>query len=240
MSARALLVAACALALLGCESTQSKSARLEREAQTRKQERGLVVQEEARDVEVGDTAVVQDGNGAAAVVEVRNASRRSLVGVPLSVEVLDAASKPVYANDAPGLDASLVSVASLAGGERVAWVNDQVTLSGEGESVVAKVGTGGKPGPARLPRLEVSGLAVETDAAGDVAIAGDVANRSDVEQRKLVVHVVGRRDGEVVAAGRAIVERLAAGRSAHFSAFPIGDPRGAELSAAAPPTVVAP
>ena len=42
----------------------------------------------------------------------------------------------------------------------------------------------------------------------------------------------------VVAAGRAIVEKLAPGKSAHFSTFPIGDPAGAELSASAPPTVV--
>ena len=34
--------------------------------------------------------------------------------------------------------------------------------------------------------------------------------------------------------------RDAAGKTARFSAFPIGDPDGAELSAAAPPTVVAP
>ena len=67
---------------------------------------------------------------------------------------------------------------------------------------------------------------------------GNVANRSAVEQRRLVVFAVARKGDRVVAAGRAIVERLAPGKSAHFTAFLIGDPRGAELSAAAPPTVV--
>jgi hypothetical protein len=236
---RVAVVALAALALAGCESTQSKSAKLERVAQKSKHEKGLVVSEQSTAVEVEGTTVLQDANGAATVVELRNASRGSLLSLPLSVQVLDKASKALYANDAPGLDSSLVSVASLAPGAEVAWVNDQVALAAPGGSVVAKVGAG-KPGPAELPRMEVSGLEPERDASGEAAIAGDVANRSAVEQRRLVVHVVARKGNRIVAAGRAIVERLAPGKSAHFSAFPIGDASGAELSATAPPTVVAP
>lgn len=235
---RVLVVAVAALALAGCESTQSKSAKLEAVAQRAKHEKGLVVSQESTTVKVVGTTVLQDANGAATVVELRNASRGSLVGLPVSVQVLDQASKELYANDAPGLDSSLVSVASLGAGDELAWVNDQVTLTGDGASVVAKAGAGAKPGPSELPRMEVTGLKPETDASGEGAIVGDVANRSAVEQRRLVVYVVARKAGKVVAAGRAIVEKLAPGKSAHFSAFPIGDPAGAELSASAPPTVV--
>jgi hypothetical protein len=228
------------LALAGCESTQAKSARLERAAQQAKHEKGLVVSREATDVTVERATVLQDANGAATVVELRNASRGSLVSLPVSVQVLDKGAKTLYANDAAGLDSSLVSVASLGPGGEIAWVNDQVTLAAPGGSVVAKVGAGAKPGPAELPQIEVTGLKPQTDASGEAAITGDVANRSGVEQRRLVVHVVARKGAKVVAAARAIVERLAPGKTAHFSAFPIGDPSGAELSAAAPPTVVAP
>ncbi len=234
----ALILAA--LALTGCESTQARSAELERAAQTSKHERGLVVGEQARDVTVEHATVLQDVNGAATVVELRNRSAGSLVALPVAVEVLDKAKQPLYANDAPGLDPSLVGVAALAGRERLAWVNDQVTLSSPGIEVVARVGASSKPGPAQLPRLEVSGLRVAGDASGDTSITGEVVNTSEVEQRRLVVHVVARRDDAIVAAGRAIVERLGAGARAHFSVFPIGDPGGAELSAAAPPTVIAP
>jgi hypothetical protein len=230
-----------ALALFaGCESTQAKSAKLEAAAQTSKHETGLIVGKQARDVTVEGTTLLADVNGAATVVELRNRGAGSLVSLPLAVQVLGKDSKPLYANDAPGLDASLVGVAALAGRESLAWVNDQVTVSSPGGSVVAQVGAGAKPGPARLPLIEVAGLRVAGDASGDVAITGEVANRSEVEQRRLVVHFVGRRDGKVVAAGRAIVERLKAGAGARFSVFPIGDPSGAELSAAAPPTVIAP
>jgi hypothetical protein len=233
-----VVVALACLAVVGCESTQTKSARLERAAQKAKHEKGLVITRQATDVKVEETAVLQDANGAATVVELRNESRASLVGLPVSVQVLDQASKPVYANDAPGLDSSLVSVAALPPGGELVWVNDQATLAGTGATVVAKIGAGGKPGPAELPRIEVTDLKVTDDASGDRSITGVVANRSTVEQKRLVVHVVARKAGKVVAAGRAIVERLAPGKTATISAFPIGDPTGAELSASAPPTVV--
>jgi hypothetical protein len=236
----ALVLAALALALAGCESTQTKSARLEAAAKTSKHEKGLIVGEQDRDVTVEGTTMLQDANGAATVVELRNRSARSLVGLPLAVQVRDKAKERLYANDAPGLDPSLVGVAALAGREKLAWVNDQVTLSSPGQEVLAQVGAGAKPGPAELPKMDITGLTVSADASGDVAVTGDVANRSEVEQRRLVVYVVARKDGQVVAAARAIVEKLAGGAKAHFSTFPIGDPRGAELSAAAPPTAVTP
>lgn len=233
---RALVLVLAAVVLTGCESTQARSARLERAAQTAKQEKGLVVAQESRDVVVEKTTVLADGYGAALVVELRNRSTGSLVALPIATEIGDGA----YVNDAPGLDASLVSVPAIAAGQRLAWVNDQVTLAGEGREAVARVGAGAKPGPDELPVLEIRELKTSSDASGDVAVGGEVVNTSAVEQRRLVVFVVGRRDGKVVAAGRAVVERLAPGKSARFSAFPIGDPEGAELSAAAPPTVVAP
>jgi hypothetical protein len=237
---RLAVLALAALALTGCESTQSKSAKLERVAQKSKHEKGLVVGEQSKDIKVEGTTMLQDANGAAAVVRLRNEARGSLVGLPLSMQVLDKAAKPLYANDAPGLDSSLVSVAALAPGATLEWVNDQVTIASPGDSVVAKIGAGAKPGPATLPKLEVSGLKAAGDASGDQAITGDVANRSQVEQRRLVIYVTARKGDRVVAAGRAIVERLAPGKGAHFSVFPIGDPNGAALSAAAPPTVVTP
>lgn len=236
---RWLLLPLVALALAGCESTQAKSARLEREVKAAKAEKGLVVTKDAAEIAVQDSTVLQDANGAAIVVELRNESAGSLLSLPIGTTVQDAAQKPVYTNDTPGLDPSLVSVPALAAGETLAWVNDQVTLAGEGKAVVARVGAGGKPGPASLPAMEISGLKTAPDpGGGGLTIVGSVANRSEVAQRRLVVFVVGRKGGRVVSAGRAIVEQLEPGKSANFSAFPIGDPTGAELSASAPPTVV--
>ncbi|MDA0174257.1 hypothetical protein OJ998_34475 [Solirubrobacter taibaiensis] len=228
------------VALTGCESTQDKSARLEHAAQAAKDEKGVIVTRDAPEIEVGEAQVLQDANGAATVVELHNKSAVPLLALPISVSVLDGARKPVYTNDAPGLDASLVNVPALAGGERLVWVNDQVTLAGEGTEVTARVGVGGKPGPAELPAMEVSDLKVVSDVDGSATGVGTVANRSDIEQRRLVVFVAARKDNRIVAAGRAIVEKLAPGKSTTFTAFLIGNATGAELSAAAPPTVVTP
>ena len=65
---------------------------------------------------------------------------------------------------------------------------------------------------------------------------GGLVNRSKVLQRDIVVFAVARRGKRVVAAGRAAVERLKPGARATFQVFFIGDPRGARLTLAAPPT----
>ncbi len=224
------------VALCGCESTQAKSARLERAAKLRAHATGLKIDHVSRDVTVAGTTVLQDANGAAAVVELRNRSRSAQVGLPLAVSVRDAAGKALYANDTAGLDASLLRVPALPAGGSLAWVDDQVLLAGKGRDAVAEVGAGAVR--SRLPQIDVSGLKLARDAGGSLSAVGTVVNRSTVEQRRLVVFVVARRGARVVAAGRAVVERLAPGKSAPFTAFPIGDPQGAELSASAPPTVV--
>jgi hypothetical protein len=225
-----------ALALCGCESTQSKSARLERAAKTSLHEKGLVIKQPSRDVTVAATTVLHDENGTAAVVELRNRSSRGLVGVPVAFSVRDAAQKKLYANDVPGLDASLVSAGSIAPRATLEWINDQVTLDGDPRAVVAQAGAEKRQAPSALPQIEVGSVALEDDGS----VGGRVTNRSNVEQRRLVVYVVGRRDDQVVTAGRAIVQVLKPGASAKFTAFPIGDPTGARFEASAPPTVVAP
>ena len=237
---RLLVAGVLLVALAGCESTQTKSARLERAAQSAKHEKGLEITRDAAGIKIEGTTLLQQDGAAATVVEVENASTKTLVALPIGLQVKDAGGKNVYANDTPGLDASLVQVPALAPGEKLAWVNDQATLTGDGKEVVARVGEGGKPGPKELPEMEISGLKAETDAAGSLSIVGNIKNASTVVQKRLVVFVVARKGGKVVAAGRAIIDALKPAESTHFSAFPIGDPHGAELSAAAPPTVVTP
>jgi hypothetical protein len=67
-----------------------------------------------------------------------------------------------------------------------------------------------------------------------------VTNHSRIARRSLVVYVLSLLDervtaaGRVAAAGRAVLLELAAGASAHFQAFLIGDPRGGKLQASAP------
>jgi hypothetical protein len=225
-----------ALAGTGCESTQAKSARLQREAQRSLHEKGLSIKTPSRDVAVGSSVVLKDANGAAVAIQLSNHSAHTLVNVPVAFSVRGAAKKKLFANDAPGLDASLVDAPALAPGQTLDWVNDQVTLDSAPGDVVAEAGDA-KQGPAQLPRMDVTKLALGGDPAEGLEITGTVTNRSQIAQTRLVVFIVGRTGDKIVAAARAIVPKLAPGASANFSAFPIGNPRGAKLQASAPATV---
>jgi hypothetical protein len=234
-----LLLLALMPLLSGCESTQAKSARLERAgAGQLLGERGLVVRAQNRDVRAVSTSVLQDENGAAVVVVLRNRSPRPLGRVPVAIDVSGAGGRSVYRNDAPGLDPSLVEATGVPANGELVWVNDQVTPTGTPKRVEARIGAEQGNDPRELPRIELTQPRLIEDRVTGVEAVGRVTNRSDVEQRRLVVSCVAQRGDRVVAAGRAIVARLAPGKSASFHVFFIGDPRGARMTVAAPPTVI--
>lgn len=241
LGAAPLLLAAIGLAplLSGCESSQAKSARLEKEGANRlADERGLVVRAQNRDVRAVATSVLQDENGTAVVVVLRNRSARPAGRVPVAIDVQGAGGKSVYRNDIPGLDPSLVEATGVPANGELVWVNDQVTPSGDPKTVDARIGAGRGNAPRELPRIELTQPRLVQDRVTGVEAVGRVTNRSGVEQRRLVVSCVARKGERVVAAGRAIVNRLAPGKSAPFHVFFIGDPRGARMTVVAPPTVI--
>lgn len=237
MSALPLLalagVAGLALVASGCQSTQSKSAELAKEGGVASKEKGLKITERSRDVKVSGALVLSDRNGAAAVVELRNTGKRTLVNVPIAIDVRKG-GKSVFRNDAPGLEASLVGVAALRPGERMTWVNDQVFAAGP--KVETTVGATDDRAPAKLPEIAISPPRLGGDPTSGIAVEGKVTNKSGLLQRKLVLYAVARKAGKVVAAGRGQVERLKPGKSAGYQIFFIGNPEGAQVDVAAPPT----
>lgn len=241
MTRAALALGALALALTGCETTAEKSAKLEQEAKAAAARRpalakGLSIGRESTAVKVVSAAVVHSSEGAAAVVTVRNTTARALRSVPIAITVKDAHGTTLFQNDAPGLEAALVSIPSLAAHAELTWVDDQVPANGEPASVSARVGEAPPAARGSLPEVLVTGVHLSESAANGVGAAGTVSNRSRVAQSKLVVFAVARRGGRVVAAGRAVLPEVQAGVSLPFEAFFVGSPRGAQLQASAPPT----
>jgi hypothetical protein len=233
----ALACLALAPLLSGCESTQAKSARLARAgAQKLAAERGLVVRRQSRDVRAVQTSVVRDVNGTAVVVVLRSRAARPAGHVPVAVDVLGPRGRSVYRNDTPGLDPSLVQATGVPAKGELVWVDDQVTPTGTPAKVDARIGDARGAPPRALPRIELTRPRLSIDPVTGVEAIARVTNRSQVEQIRLVVSCVARRGAHVVAAGRAIVNRLAPGKSATFHVFFIGDPRGARITVAAPPT----
>jgi hypothetical protein len=233
-------VRACVLLLLplllaGCETTQETSARLAKQAKHAFKEVGLKVGHASADVRVLDTAVVHDANGSAVVVTLRNRTARTIVSAPVAIVVKGRVGGAVFRNDAPGLEPALTHVASLAPHARLDWVNDQVTADAP-VGVDAVVGAGRAGG--KLPALKVGRPRIEVDPTNGPTAVGTVTDRSKIVQTNLVVFCVARKAGKVVAAGRSLIPRLQPGKPASYHVFFIGDPRGARLTVAAPPTVL--
>jgi hypothetical protein len=190
---------------------------------------------------VEDSVVLQDPNGVAAVVRVRNTGATQ-ASLPVGITVTDAKGKKLYANDIPGLDASLTSLPVLAAGQETDWVNNQILVAGKASEVAAVVGAAKGKAPASLPKITLGDIAAGKDADGFYA-KGTIKNESSVAQKRIVITCVARDGGKVVAAGRAVIDRLepAAGlkKPTTFTVFFIGDPKQAKLDCAAPPTVLA-
>jgi hypothetical protein len=229
---------------LGVETTPEKSAaRARYAAHAIAHQRGMVIGRVNASVKVEDAAVVQDPNGVAAVLRIKNMGSTQ-AALPVGITVSDARGAKVYENDEPGLDPSLTSLPVLAAGQEAEWVDDQILVAGRAAKVRAVVGAArGRVPAGALPKIVIDGVAAGRDADGWFA-KGTLSNASPIAQKRLVVTCVARGAGErVVAAGRGVIDRLAPAaqlkRPARFTVFFVGDPQGARLSCAALPTVLA-
>jgi hypothetical protein len=235
IAAIALALGGVALAgvLGGCETTQQKSARLERTAHhARLAEHGLSIARPSTDVHVLGVTLVHGGEGDAVVLTLRNDSTETLTGVPIEITVRGARGGTLYQNTAPGLEAALTSLASLPAHGEATWVDDQVQTSGTPTGVSAIVGEA-SAASGRVPRIEPLDVH-PSEENGTMGAAGAVRNRSTVAQQHLIVYVIARRASRIVAAGRAVLPEVAAGASVPFQAFLTGSPVGARLEASAP------
>lgn len=232
---RLLAVVAAGAAVAGCETTQELSARRAREAPAVNASTALVPLGRATaGVRVGRPVLLRGASSSAVAVEVRNAGRRTLHDVPIGVRVLDG-TRSAYTNRTAGLQRGLLRLPALHPGERVVWVNDQLPVLPKGATVKAAGGRATPIAASAVPRLRVGTVRVADDGGQSVA-RGRVVNPSATVQDDLTVFVVGRRRGRIVTAGVARIPRLAARGTSPFTAFLVGDARGATLRAAAPAT----
>jgi hypothetical protein len=225
----ALLLAGTGLIAAGCESTQEKSARIAAELGPVKQEKGLEIDKESRDVEVVSTTVLSDPNGAAVVVRLRNESDQDLTDVPIAIDVLDSKGKSIFKNDVPGIEPALTSMPLLRAGSEADWVHNQILAAGKPADVKVEVGNSSTTLDAEPPDIEVSGAELAKDPVSGIEATGSAVNNTDERQERLLLFCVARSGNEVVAAGRGAIDHLGPGRDLDYHVFFIGDPTGAEL-----------
>jgi hypothetical protein len=232
-----------ALALGGCESSQEKSAQLEKQAKLAEAKhpiqsaKGLSIAHASSEVRVLATQALHSSEGTAVVVTLRNVSTHTLRDVPIAITLKGAGGSTLYQNNASGLETALTAVPLLAAGQRFAWIDDQVQTAGAGgapRTVSALVGEAPQA-PTPVPKIVLAGVH-PNEESGAGGVAGTVHNDSAVTQRELVVYGIARRGTQIVAAGRAVLGEVAAHGSSPFQVLFIGSASGAHVEASAPPS----
>ncbi len=233
-----LVLVGVALVTTGCESTQDKSAKIGAELGPIKQEEGLSISKQSKDVEVVDSSLLTDLNGSAVVVTLHNDSDRDLVDVPIAINVLDAKGKSVYRNDIPGIEPALASVPFIPAGSDVDWVHDQILATGKPAKVEVNVGAGGEPFNGTPPKVEVSDPQVQGDPYSGLLAGGNVVNESGEDLQRLLLYAVARDGGRIVAAGRGAIEPFKdKPKPVPYNIYFIGSPKGADLTVSDFPTL---
>lgn len=233
-----LALAGVALVATGCESTQDKSAKIAAELGPVKQEKGLKITRQSKDVEVVSSTLLSDQNGSAVVVRLRNKSDQDLVGVPIAIDVLDAKGKSVYRNDIPGIEPALAAVPFIPAGGETEWVHDQIISTGKPAKVEVKVGEGGEAFKGPQPKVAVSDPKIEGDPYSGLLAGGNVENESGEDLERLLLYAVATKGGRIVAAGRGAIEPFKAKpKPVPYNIYFIGDPSGAEVKVSQFPTL---
>jgi hypothetical protein len=236
--ASALTLVLLALVSSGCETTAEKSAKLEKAAKriAPVAQQGLSIAHESSIVKVLSATLVRGTEGTAAVLTLHNSSAQAIRDVPISISLKDAHGATVYTNATPGLAKTLTSLALLPARGDGVWIDDQIPGT-SAKRLATKIGEGTAVNGA-VPRLTVREAQLAEDPSGAATVEGTIDNPSRTGQSELVVYALARKDGRIVAAGRAVLASLAPGASAPFQAFFVGTPAGAQLQLSAPPTAL--
>lgn len=238
--AAAAVAALAAGGLSACESSQTKSARLEKTGRAEAKTSLVTAGAANTAVKVLRTAVLHSDLGSAAVVQLQNTGREAEVQVPLLIDVKDAKGASAYKNDIEGLQPALQQMAFLARGQKAYWVNDQVLGAAVPRSVDVQVGKEQSTFAQTPPKITLGTVRLDSDSTGSYA-TGEIRNESKILQTNVPVFGVALKGGKVVAAGRALIEKLPPAptkKPITFKIFFIGNPKGAQLEFTTVPTVL--
>jgi hypothetical protein len=241
-----LLVLASALlagALAGCTTTQQTATRLhvrsERELAGR---RPIDVKQADSNVHVITSSIVEGSDGGAIAVTLRNTGPKPVNDLPLAVGVKSANGSTAYLNDKGHLPYFQTHAPALGPGEKTTWVFTSSKVLPPGEPI-ARVGVAASHPPttaSSVPELEVGRVASsqgKQEGTSETTVETEVANHTGIPQYDLAVYAWAKRDGRYVAAGRGSVEDLGTDSTATVKLKLIGNPGGAQVRVAAPPTI---
>ncbi len=240
---RALVVVGCGaltVTLAACESTESESAKIEREAQVaREHEPGaLKIGAGNPSVRVSQVTLLKGGGRNAVALRLSSSSTHPQANLPLLVEVKGKEGKLLYTNQPGGTDPRLQHMGLLPAHASGWWVDDQMLIVQPSTGVHVRVGAAAKTASRHATATLQAKTTHVAVSAGASTLNGELVNRDGRSQRDVSVYAVALRAGKVVAAGRALVPRLAGrrGASSRFQIPLIGDAAKAKIELTAVPT----
>jgi hypothetical protein len=239
-SAKRIALALCPLLVLGlaaCETTQQKAARLAVRSDRQTDRKPIAVHRVDRQVKVLRASLVRGSGGAAVAVTLRNAGSTSVNDLPILVGVKNADGSAQPLNGDGHLPYFQAHAPAIAPGEETTWVFTTEDKLESAESAYAKVGA-----PSRSPVTtadRVPALSVHTDSpsSGSDTVQATVSNDTGLPQYDVAVYAWAENGGHLVAAGHAQISDLNEGDESTVKVALIGDPKGADVHVAAPPTI---
>jgi len=224
--------------LAGCATTQQKAARLRlNSARILASQNATRVTAAGGAVAVTGIAVVGSRARTAFVVTVRNAGRRAISDLPISVGYRPRPrGRPMYLNAGSDLTYFDAHLPAVAAGGSLTWVWATGRRLPRGARPFALVGAGAAvPGSAvGSPPVIRTGVPV-IRGAGLVTVA--VRNLSGVPQYQLPVYAIAERAGRTVAAGVQTLPALDGGADQTVRLRLLGRPGQAPVRVEAPPTI---
>lgn len=220
---------ALAVTVSACESTESESAKIGREAGASETASSLKIGAVDREVRASNVTLLSGAGRTALAVKLTSTSSRSKREVPLLVKATAAGGKVLYTN-ATGAEPLLQRVTLLRAHASTWWVDDEVLTSGKATGATVAVGTG-KRSHADAPSAALSATTSPlARQSGSGTISALLTNHTGKAQSGVPVFAVALRGEKVVAAGRAVAASLPAHGEATSLDIPlVGDASGAKI-----------
>jgi hypothetical protein len=212
-----------------CESTESESAKIGRQAVAAQAVSSLKIGAVDREVHVSNVTALSGAGRTAIAVKLTSTSSRGKSEVPLLVKAKGDGGKLLYSN-ATGAEALLQRVTLLRAHASTWWVDDQVLTSGKVTAATVTVGTG-KRSHAKARSAALSATASHVAGqSGSSTVSALLTNRTGKAQSGVPIFAVALRGDKVVAAGRAVVASVPAHGEATSLEIPlVGDATGAKV-----------
>jgi hypothetical protein len=225
------------MALAGCTTTQHEAQR-ERLDSARQRAALEPTRVTLANTVVAPTSIseVRAGGRTAFIVNIRNAGKKAVTDLPISIGYTTAGGTSVYLNSAAGLNYFQAHLPMVRAGGELAWVYTADRSLPAGARAFARIGRK-RSAPALLTETNVSIKVSYHYAANTGSLTVHLDNPTSVPQYQLQLYAYAKRGAQYVGAGNATVAALGAGTKQSVRLGLVGE-TGAELHVQAIPTIL--